>query len=508
MTSQTLAPARRALDGRMVALGLASVLAAVAFVAYTYVTLIAIAGCGAFIALHWLIPARLQLWQAFMAISIAGFIILNYGFENLVLAHIAGVPLLIGEFLMLAGLLLAIRKLGFRQLKPLLRDPIIRCFLFLLAFAVLHLAVDIPRFGLYALRDASMYFEAVFMAAGYLWSTEKNGIRRFVQCLLIILAFNAIYSFSLPFGDSLQSISPRSGVFQPIALFGQYQQVGLYLLAGAILCVWLIEYATTSSRYILFALAIAQICGLAVIQNRSMYLGIVIILVLLFALRERRKFRRFTGLVGRSAIIMIALLFTFSFLGIRIRGRVGEIDADFLRQYALSVLSLDNSNSRLAQDDDRVDWLQEAWQSTASDPVTLLTGQGFGKPLIDFETQDGIPVRQPHNAAMGVFGRLGVIGVSVWLLSQVLLFKRFTTALRARQSREMHDLILWLLMFYVLAFLMSMVQPALEFSHYAVPLYFILGFALKVLETALVPREKTANGRPLWAESRFGSVAP
>jgi O-antigen ligase len=191
------------------------------------------------------------------------------------------------------------------------------------------------------------------------------------------------------------------------------------------------------------------------------------------------------GAVAWSGAAMLALLFAFSLLGVSIRGRVGEINADFLRQYALSVLSLDDANARLGRDDDRVDWLRQAWQSTASDPVTLLTGQGFGKPLIDFETEDGVPVRQPHNAAMAVFGRLGIIGVSVWLLSQVLFFKRFLTALKTQQSPEVHDLVLWLLIFYVLAFVISMVQPSLEFSHYSIPLYFILGFSLKVLDTVL-----------------------
>lgn len=483
MSSYSLVPAR-ALDSRAVALGLACILAAVAFVTYTEITLIAIAACVALLLFRWLIPARLELWQALMALSLGGFIILNYGFENLVIARIGGAPLLVGEFSMLLGVLLAIRKLGFSQLKPLLGDPVARCFLFLLMFAIVHLAIDIPRFGLYALRDASPYFEAIFLSAGYLWASEKNGIRRFLQCLLIILTLNSLYSFTLPVSDALQSISPKSGVFQPIALFGQYQQVALYLLAGAILCAWLIEYATGVARLVLLIMAVAQVCGLAVIQNRSMYLGIVIIFLVLFAFRERNKLRRFAGAVGWSALAMFSLLFAFSFLGISIHGRVGEINADFLRQYALSVLSLDNSNSRLAQDDDRVDWLQQAWQGTASDPFTLLTGQGFGKPLIDFETEDGIPVRQPHNAAMGVFGRLGIIGVSVWLLAQALLSRRFVRALKIRHSRENRDLILWLLVFYVLAFVMSMVQPALEFSHYAVPLYFILGFSLKMLETA------------------------
>jgi O-antigen ligase len=460
-----------------------------AFVAYTWVVLTAMAVGVALLAVHWVIRARLQLWQTLMAISLAGFIILNYGFENLVIGRVAGVPLLVGELMMLGGLLLAIRKHGISQLRRVLRDPIALCLVFLLAFSAVHLTVDIPRFGMYALRDASLYFEAVFLAAGYLWASENDGVKRFVQCLLVIFTLNLFYSFTLPLSESVQAISPTSGVFQPIALLGQYQHVGMYLVAGALFCAWLADYTVGWPRWILWAAVVMQICGLAVQQNRSMYVGIFVILALLLVLGERNKLQRSLRAVGGGVIALLVLLLVISLFGISVRGRAGEINADFLGQYALSILSLDNSHSRLAQDEDRLDWLEQVWQTTSSNPTTLLIGQGFGQPLIDFETEAGIPVRQPHNAAMGVFGRLGLTGLSVWLLYQILLLKRFLRALKAERSREAHDLILWLLVFYVLAFVLSMVQPALEFSHYAVPLYFIVGFSLKIMHMRLENRE-------------------
>ncbi len=487
MNSYNSISENRSLHGSTVIFGLACILAGMAFVAYTWVVLIAMAVGVALLAVQWFIRAPLTLWQALMAISLTGFIVLNYGFENLVVGRIAGAPLLIGELMMLVGLVLAIRKQGFSQLRRALRDPIVRCLMLLLVFSVLHLVVDIPRFGLYALRDASLYFETVFLAAGYLWASEESGVRRFVQCLIVIFTLNLLYSFTLPLSESLQAISPMTGVFQPIALFGQYQHVGMYLVAGALFFAWLADYTTGWSRWILWAMAAAQLCGLAVQQNRSMYVGILVILVLLLVLGERRRLQRSLRMLGSGILAMVVLLLVISLFGITLHGRVGEINGDFLRQYALSVLSLDNSNSRLAQDEDRIDWLQQVWTSTTSNPTTLLVGQGFGQPLIDFETEAGIPVRQPHNAAMGVFGRLGLSGLAIWLLFQILLLKRFLGALKTRQSAKAHDLILWLLVFYVLAFVLSMVQPALEFSHYAVPLYFIVGFSLKILH---MTREK------------------
>jgi hypothetical protein len=467
----------------IVLVGVGCILAGIGAVLYPGAMFAAMAAGGALLAFRWLIPNRLQFWQALVAASLAGFIVLNYGFENLVAGHVAGVPLLIGETAMLIGLTLAIRRQGMSQLKPALRDPIVRCLIALLVVSALHLIVEAPRFGVYAFRDASLYFEAVFLTAGYLWANEKNGVKTFVQFMLVVFVLNLIYSFTLPWRDTLQSLSPTSGVFQPIPIIGQYQDGSVYLAAGAFFFAWLADYTRGWRCRVLLVVATVQVLALAVLQDRGIYVGIVVVLVLLFVLKKTSKMRRPLRVLGGSALAMFALLTVMPVFGVSIHGRVGEINGEFLRQYALSVLSLDNSNTRLAKDDDRLDWFRQVWRGTTSEPVTFLIGQGFGMPLIDFLAEDGMPVRQPHNAALGVFGRLGVAGLSLWLLFQLLLFKRFLAAVKAHKSREIDDLNLWLFIFFVLAFVISMTQPSLEFSHYAVPLFFMTGFALRTMRT-------------------------
>ncbi len=63
----------------------------------------AIASVGILFLLKWAIGRRMKVWQGMMLISLTGFIILNYGFENFIAGHIAGYPLLIGEMLMCAS---------------------------------------------------------------------------------------------------------------------------------------------------------------------------------------------------------------------------------------------------------------------------------------------------------------------------------------------------------------------------------------------------------------------
>jgi O-antigen ligase len=105
-------------------------------------------------------------------------------------------------------------------------------------------------------------------------------------------------------------------------------------------------------------------------------------------------------------------------------------------------------------------------------------------------------VRQPHNTTLGVFGRMGLLGLGIWVLFHGIVFKRFVTTIRgSRGTRsETRDLLIWLFIYYVLAFILSTVQPAIEFSHYAIPFYFFIGVAL-----GLMPHERKTQATLAWA---------
>jgi O-antigen ligase len=109
-----------------------------------------------------------------------------------------------------------------------------------------------------------------------------------------------------------------------------------------------------------------------------------------------------------------------------------------------------------------------------------VVGIGFGDPLIDFLSDTGQPIRQPHNSSLNVFGRLGFLGLFIWLLLLSFVLRRlWNAAHRARTIAGVWcPLHLWLLVFAVLGLLDSLVQPYFEFSHSAVPFFFLVGFAL------------------------------
>lgn len=438
----------------------------------------------ALVAARWVIRRRMQVWQALILLALTGFIILNYGFENYVIGRVAGVPLLIGEGLMFGALVLALWRCPSRVLRQFLSEPAVQCLLFLGGFTALHLALEVPRYGVLALRDASMFIEAVFLLAGFLWLRELGSIRVLNQWLFVLLIANTLYCYTFPYGEQLQEMAPTSGVFQPIALLGQYQHNSEYLVAGAIFSLWLAPSVVNCPQWLLMAWAGTQLAALVLLQTRSCYVSIVVIGVLLLFLKDFARAQQLAKLVMVGLAGMVLFVALVSILGLTLRARVVDINPESLEEHALSIFAVGDPNNRMGQDEDRLDWLAQVWEGTTATPTTFLVGQGFGEPLLKDAENEGMAVREPHNSTVGVFGRLGLIGVSVWLLFLVIMLVRFIRVLRERSAldTEKKTLILWLFMFYVVQLILSTVQPSLEFSHCALPFYFLLGLGLAITQ--------------------------
>jgi hypothetical protein len=421
---------------------------------------------------------RMEIWQVLVLLALTPYIILNYGFDNFAVGF--SVPL--GELLMFLGLGLAILSMPRGFLGNLLRDPVIACLFALLVLSGAHLLVDVPRYGFYAIRDSSVFVEAIFLIAGLAWSKNSRNIRLFAYWMFCVLLVNLIYTYTFPWNERIQAMSPSSGIFHAVPLFGNYEQNGVFLVAGVLFCIWLGPSLIAWPRWVFLVLAVAQLGGLAILQLRSMYVGIVLVLVLLLFLGETRKMAGIAYALAWGLGGVLALLLAVTSLGIKLQGRMGPVDLSFIEDHAATVLDLGDSNARMSHDVDRGDWYGEVWDRVRSSPANMVVGEGFGQALIDFENEQGIPVRQPHNTSLTVLARLGFLGLGIWLLFLVLLAKRYVQFLRLRTaSPGISSLVLWLLMYSVLAFMFTSVQPEFEFSHGAIPFFFMQGLAIGIM---------------------------
>jgi O-antigen ligase len=447
---------------------------------------------------------EIEIWQTITLITLTGYVVLNYGFENMSVpvGPLRFIP--VGELLMGVALTLAVLRYRGPQFRNATRDPSIICVLALLTLTLVHLVIDLPAYGLYALRDGTSSFEALFLLLGILWAARERDINLLTKWLMFLFIATMLYSYTFPWADQLQNWSLISGPFHAVSLLGNYQELAVYLVAGALFCILVAPTIRKWPRWLLGMLAIMQLAGLGILQSRTMFVGIALVLILLFLLRETKRASQFLSILasGVGALVLTILLLTT--VGWKVQGRLGPVDVSSLRNEVRSIWPSTTESYKLGHEADRRAWYGEVWNKLRSSPSHLLLGVGYGQPLIDFASETGQPVRQPHNSSMNVFGRLGLLGLSIWLLFILGVLKRLWNGIREARMRGAVScpLRLWLLAFSVLGLLDSMVQPYFEFSHSAVPFYFLVGVAL-----GINPKEDTKRAT-LPSGLRLSLLAP
>jgi hypothetical protein len=425
--------------------------------------------------------ARMEWWQMLVLSALTPSLILNYGFDNFAVGA-GGFKFPLSDVLMFLALILVTWRYGQSAIKNILLDPPAACLVALLVMTFFHLLFNIPRYGFYSVRDSSMFFEAVILILGVMWAQNPRGTEVLKRWLFYVLLLNLFYSYTFIWGEKIQYLSPRFGVFHPVPLLGNYQQTSLWLLLGVIYFLWIAPQVVRWPRWILTLLAAAQLGGLAILQARSMYVGIGVILLVLFLFGETKKLVGFASTIGWGAGALLALLLTVSALGIQLQGRMGPVTFAFVEEQVETVFAVGNANTRMSHEEDRADWYGEVWTRVTSSSANMVVGEGFGQALIDFVTEDGIPVRQPHNSSLTVLARLGFVGLSIWVLFLAMVVVRYVRFLRMRSAPEgAHATILWLFFCFLLYLLMASVQPTLEFSHGAMPFYFLMGLSIGIM---------------------------
>jgi hypothetical protein len=437
-------------------------------------------GCVALVAtvgLGWLALARirranLEAWQVLVLAALSGYTILNYGFENLAF-HVGGAPIIISYLLMFASLLFALFTFKYSRA---LKEPAVYCLGGLLFLTLAHLAMDIPSYGFWALRDASMFIDGLFLFLGLCWGMRPDSTIPLVKWLLVVFVLNLVYGLSFPWGDALQAVSPVSGVFLKVPVVGFYHSTYIYLLAGAMFFIMLAGYVVKWPQWIMLLLVLAQLGGLAIHQDRSMYVAIALILVLLLFFGEVKSSAKLLGVIA-FAITGLFMLTTVA--GVEISGRIGPVNMSFFADHIRSISGAEDTPGSSVEG--RMDWLQQAEKRFLSSPWF---GVGFGQPLIDdLDSGSGAAIRQPHNSSLSIAARLGATGFAVWVAFHLCLLTRFVYAFRRRHlCDKLHaDLILWLFIFYLIFMIVMHVDPGLEFPSGAIPFYFFVGLILGII---------------------------
>lgn len=449
------------------------------------------------VAICWWVFARfrregLELWQMMMLIALSGYIVLNYGFENVSL-HVGGVPIIISYGLVYGALVLAL--LSNRQIiREALGEPVIVCAVILVALTLVHLIIDLPSYGLWAIRDGTMCFDAMVMIMGLAWAMKKDSVIFLGKWMVGLFALNALYCFTMPWAEKIWSWSPVSGIFLKVPIFGNFNGIGDLLVAGAMFCLCFGSYVVKRPAWLMTVLVMMQLLGVAIAQVRRMYIGIVLLLLILIFVGEAKKFVKFFALV--PAAFAVVLLVT-SVGGLEINGRIGTVNLQFFEDHLRSISGAEDTPGSDPQS--RVNMADEALGHFYSHP---LFGVGFGQPLlseVDTNQEGGAITRMPHDSSLSYLARLGVIGILFWIAFHFCLIQKFVYTYRHRRScdKRVYAFVLWVFLFYVICMIASFVEAEFEFPSTAVPFYFFMGFGLGLIRWHLLANNDGNASEPL-----------
>jgi len=433
--------------------------------------------------------AGLESWQVVALTALSGYLVLNYGFDNLAI-HLGGFPILIGYGMMYAALVLAVVARRDMVAKAL-HEPALLCLLGVLGLSFFHLVADIPSYGSLAFRDGTMCFDGLFVLMGLLWARNSDSPNFLTKWLMVVFVVTMVYSFTLPWGEKVWSWSPVSGVYLPVPLLGNFHGTGDILLAGALFCICVGSYVISRPRWLMPFLAVVQLLGIAITQVRRMYLGIVVVVLILVLAGEVKKFARLFVLVPAAIGVLFAVT---SWGGLEISGRIGPVNLAFFKDHIRSITGAEDTPGSDPQT--RVTMGSEAFQHFRAHPIF---GEGFGQPLVSvIDGDNGTVTRTPHNSSITYLARLGAVGFAFWAAFHLCLWRRFVYAYRQRRScdKRLYSFVLWFFLFYVLFMMSSLVESPFEYPGTAIPFYFFMGFALGLMRWHLSPQNKSVQPLP------------
>jgi hypothetical protein len=345
----------------------------------------------------------------------------------------------------------------------------------------------VPEYGLWALRDASQALDSLFLIVGFNYAQNRDNLNRFLKWLpwlIGVAAVNTLISYS--FQKEVEAISPQliTEHGQTIPLFGSFE-------LGVTVLIWAAMYLVIAARsqgpsVIRVLLAGVLVCyAIVMFQMRTTYLQLFCMIMLLIALRRNTAVQMLSFVP-----ILLIVVGAISLLGLKVSGRIGgEISLSFFANHIAAIFGVtDRSDDAVTAAasgvDQRLEWWAALYEKVTADPATMLTGLGFGFPLVPFANTAGIQVREPHNSLISVVSRSGLIGLTAFFWMQLELFRSALRSFQAsRQMVHWREWQNWLLVFFAF-FLLVLAgaggEDVMEKPYYAIPYYFLWGVVLSL----------------------------
>ena len=354
--------------------------------------------------------------------------------------------------------------------------------------------MGVPKYGVWAIRDATHVIESFYLLVGYVFFTHERSREVLLRHYPKVLAIIGVYSLTYPAREALQRISPKipspNGV--PTAIFFWYMFTPGFVLVAAAAYLLLADRGAIGKLRATVVSGVLVAFTVAIYQTRTVYLQFAGIAVFLFVYSRRNVSRWFA-----AVLVLICGVAAIQVTGVQIRGRLDQpISFQFMADHVASIVGIESNSAEGAArgSEQRVDWWKDILHRWTATPTTFMFGLGYGFPLIDLITTDGVPVREPHNSVISIAARLGFLGLVAWLWLQALLLLRWRRALAYCNCLGFHRETIFLkvtMVFSIVVLIGGMTEPSFELTFLTIPYYFLWGLVL-ALEASTRKRYRAA----------------
>jgi hypothetical protein len=439
----------------------------------------------------WAVTAGLPIWGRTAAGLLLGFIVLSRGFAYSQLP-LGALPIYVGEI----GLVICLATLPHRQALPeMLRHPLTWGLAAWMALGAALTFSHVGQYGAFALRDAAIWYYAAFAYVGYALAMRPQHIRPLLRVLAVAFGAHALFcALWISNSAEVARLSPLAPGSKFPLLYLRPDASAVHLAAGFLFAVFMGKYLgwTTLTRW---AVAFPQLVLMIALQARAGYVAFAAAAAYL-AVRFRARQILF-GIIALGCLGLGAAALDVQAKAGRLVLSVPRVVEEFETLVPFWLAS-DYEYSASRKSVVAVDWRKEYWtwvleQNSASLP-SMLFGVGFGPDLtpqtaaLKFTRSRERPNRNPHSIAVSVFGRMGLIGLALWLAWHVAFFflqwRWLSRAKRAADGWQV-DLAVFLTTYVILMLTAALFGVLLESPFMAAPYFFIIGLSLRLASVYL-----------------------
>ncbi|ACL60435.1 O-antigen ligase family protein [Methylobacterium nodulans] len=428
----------------------------------------------------------------FLCICLAGYALAGKGF-----AYVGLPPLLIGEILLILGVVVFIRTRCWLALGSALPMLILAV---LIAWVVCRTVVFLPVYGFDALRDSVVVIYGVFALVVASLLIEKP--ERIGWILAAYAPFAALYGIVAPAILNVSVVFPNFPTWPGLDVPFIYVRLGeaAIHLAGSLIFVML---GFRRVGYLWCAFLLLSIAFIT--PSRGAMLTVLVPTALAIVLSGRLRLVALPLLAG----FLIFLSAYAAGLEIKLEDGRSIGPQQIVRNFE-SLIGRSNASNLDGTKQWRLRWWQTIETYTLHGPY-FWTGKGFG---VNLSIDDGFtlgpelkgpPLRSPHNVHYTILARAGVPGIALWFAAEsawfLMLLSAFATA-RRRGEIQWANLLLWITCYGLAIVIDASFDVAIEGPMVGIWHWCIFGLGVGAVMVYRGPRHAPRPGDP------FGIASP